>query len=585
MRSNQLVLFEGISYTLKVLDRDDLDRQLVKSAACTLTIPEFQLTIPSGKGQLTTVEGILRDTVLDLSADQPLRRIQDEKTYQAIQKIIDPLTTIIADTDSDDEKLSDDTRAVNRKARLEKPIQTFTVILDDPSGDSFLEFKDTMADPRWSMRQYNRSREQNEKLGLAAPGPETGGPLSNGQPTQDVIDSSLTGNEEIFVFPDTMMKKVVIPYFKSSWPQDIIIMSTNCMACGYRDNEVKSGGAVSDHGKKITLKVEDSEDLARDILKSESCGFEIPEIGLQLQAGTLGGRFTTLEGILSQVFDELSQKVIAAERPFTVILDDPLANSYLQNLYAPDDDPNMQVETYERSFEQNEELGLNDIKLENYGEEEDEGTSVHPETLTDETPSLMPFHISHTGPGPISTYFVVKTITNDAAQSLDRSTFISSFRGRMIQALKTSLPNGYTGLAFKIDPANSSEGDEQVTNQLKRPRRSTSPTKPKKRVKEVVTGSRRSRRVSRDVLVVEEPVTAHNEDIYAMMSEVVQEEEAEPTEPTALQNDAPSRSMLPVASFQSVLVWYPDVVLNDGRDEYLRSMDEWTRLAMVVSLT
>lgn len=53
--------------------------------------------------------------------------------------------------------------------------------------------------------------------------------------------------------------------------QDIIIMSTNCAACGYRDNEVKSGGAVSDHGKKITLRVEDSDDLARDILKVCLC--------------------------------------------------------------------------------------------------------------------------------------------------------------------------------------------------------------------------------------------------------------------------------------------------------------------------
>lgn len=44
-------------------------------------------------------------------------------------------------------------------------------------------------------------------------------------------------------------------------------MSTNCDRCGYRDNEVKSGSAISDHGKKITLKVEDRDDLSRDILK------------------------------------------------------------------------------------------------------------------------------------------------------------------------------------------------------------------------------------------------------------------------------------------------------------------------------
>lgn len=44
-------------------------------------------------------------------------------------------------------------------------------------------------------------------------------------------------------------------------------MSTNCDRCGYRDNEVKSGSAISEKGKRITLKVEDNEDLSRDILK------------------------------------------------------------------------------------------------------------------------------------------------------------------------------------------------------------------------------------------------------------------------------------------------------------------------------
>ena len=44
-------------------------------------------------------------------------------------------------------------------------------------------------------------------------------------------------------------------------------MSTNCDRCGYRDNEVKSGSAISDKGKRIILKVEDREDLSRDILK------------------------------------------------------------------------------------------------------------------------------------------------------------------------------------------------------------------------------------------------------------------------------------------------------------------------------
>jgi ZPR1 zinc-finger domain len=44
-------------------------------------------------------------------------------------------------------------------------------------------------------------------------------------------------------------------------------MSTNCDRCGYRDNEVKSGAAISEKGKRVTLRVEDSDDLSRDILK------------------------------------------------------------------------------------------------------------------------------------------------------------------------------------------------------------------------------------------------------------------------------------------------------------------------------
>jgi len=60
------------------------------------------------------------------------------------------------------------------------------------------------------------------------------------------------------------------------------------------------------------------------------------------------------------------QTLIRGEMAATLILDDPLANSYLQNLYAPDPDPNMTTVDYERTFDQNEDLGLNDMKVENY---------------------------------------------------------------------------------------------------------------------------------------------------------------------------------------------------------------------------
>jgi zinc finger protein len=65
-------------------------------------------------------------------------------------------------------------------------------------------------------------------------------------------------------------------------------------------------------------------------------------------------------------------QAINVDMPFTVILDDPMANSFVQSLYAPDPDPQLHEESYERSFEQNEELGLNDIKTEDYAAKEED---------------------------------------------------------------------------------------------------------------------------------------------------------------------------------------------------------------------
>ncbi|KAI6164386.1 ZPR1 zinc-finger domain-containing protein [Pisolithus thermaeus] len=140
---------------------------------------------------------------------------------------------------------------------------------------------------------------------------------------------------------------------------------------------LRSGAAISEKGKRITLRIEEREDLSRDILKSEACGLTIPEIDLALQPGTLGRRFTTVEDAPEQVYEEMPERTYAAEAsstmvdedrqkfqdflkqlkeitnaeklPFTLIQDAPLANSYLQNLYTPDPGPNMEIVTYERT--------------------------------------------------------------------------------------------------------------------------------------------------------------------------------------------------------------------------------------------
>jgi zinc finger protein len=203
---------EGTVYTARILSRQDLNRQIVKSETCTVTIPEYELTIPASKGQLTTVEGVIGDVIRDLSYDQPLRRIQDEDTFTKIQALVDKLKIIVPDDDGETPKV-----AVNSEA----PMPPFTLKLDDPTGNSFIEFVDSMADPKWNLRAYRRTKEQNVALGLVAADDsivEEKENLTEDAPADD------SGNEEIYIFPgvcsscghplDTMMKKVVIPYFK-----------------------------------------------------------------------------------------------------------------------------------------------------------------------------------------------------------------------------------------------------------------------------------------------------------------------------------------------------------------------------------
>lgn len=64
---------------------------------------------------------------------------------------------------------------------------------------------------------------------------------------------------------------------------------------------------------------------------------------------------------------------IEGKIPFTLIFDDPAGNSFVQALTDDyKDDANLELHKYTRSFDQMEELGLNDMKVEGYEEEEEE---------------------------------------------------------------------------------------------------------------------------------------------------------------------------------------------------------------------
>lgn len=84
-------------------------------------------------------------------------------------------------------------------------------------------------------------------------------------------------------------------------------MATNCDACGSRTNEVKSGSGICEQGVSIKLKLTDPIDMSRDVLKSETCYVLIPELDFEMSSGTLGGKFTTLEGLLISIREQLGE--------------------------------------------------------------------------------------------------------------------------------------------------------------------------------------------------------------------------------------------------------------------------------------
>ena len=177
-------------------------------------IPEFALTLPpTSRGQLTTVEGLLREIVGDLSTDQPLRRIQDEDSWKKIEELLDRLRAVVGDESEENDR---------DKASIETAFPPFTITLDDPAGSSFLEFMINVSDPKWQMRTYERTKQDESNLGITA----EGGEGRNWREEDEVNQGGEALDEEVYIFPgvcsscgaplETKMKKIFVPYFKVS---------------------------------------------------------------------------------------------------------------------------------------------------------------------------------------------------------------------------------------------------------------------------------------------------------------------------------------------------------------------------------
>ncbi|KAL5343529.1 ZPR1 zinc-finger domain-containing protein [Aspergillus crustosus] len=372
---------KGTVYTLDVENEEDMQRQVIRSDVSIFKVESLGIEMPKGESQLTTVEGVIQKIHESLSSEQPLRKEQAPELHDALAPIIDNLQKI-----------------------LDREGYPFTISLDDPTGNSWIAPTTQDTGRKYRRRDYPRTHEQNEALGIASD-PEAvknEGEAFGNPEDLDIIDG------KVYSLPAECpacskdcvvnMQKVDIPYFK-----EVFVWSNVCDHCGYRSSDVKTGGEVPEKGKRITLSVENTVDLHRDILKSDTCALHSEELEVTVQPGTLGGRFTTVEGLLTEIRDQLKGQIydiddstqsggdsmatsdkekwarffsrldsaISGDLKFVITLEDPMANSYVQDLCAPAADPQIKAEDYTRTDEEEEELGLKDMKVEGYGEDEE----------------------------------------------------------------------------------------------------------------------------------------------------------------------------------------------------------------------
>ena len=412
----------GSKFSLKVISEKDLDRQVVKSDSASVYIPEIDFEIPPGtqKGEISTIEGFLRQAANNLGLYQDARMEQTPEIGIKVAEIIGQLMSMAMG-----ETLP------------------FNFIVNDIAGNSFVENPYAPKnDSNMIVSHFKRSAAEDISLGLE---PDKGsfkddkdgeiktlikkgfGSKENNGSVNETEDSVRLGRQEIISLPgicpncstegESLTAITDIPHFK-----EVIIMAFDCNFCGFRNNEVKAGGAVPNKGTEVRLVVQNLDDMKRDVLKSDSCSVSIPELDLELQNGTLGGLYTTVEGLLHKIYTNLrdnnpfaigdSTELHHSEQPtinetkerfnafmtklddyskgknfpFILSLRDPLGNCFISaplgSFLPPEADENLTLLDFERSYEENEDFGLNDINTKDFETGVDYDEVILPDRLT-----------------------------------------------------------------------------------------------------------------------------------------------------------------------------------------------------------
>lgn len=218
----------------------------------------------------------------------------------------------------------------------------------------------------------------------------------------------------------------------------------------------------------------------------------------------------------------------------------------------------------------------------------------------------MPFHINYTGPAPISTYFVTTAAESTlplpapapvpvpSSQDVDATGVESKADAEHmapdVEAVALSLSDSQATEASEfsqateattLDASNASLQDTLVpSDSFLAPIKST----------DMMSTFRGRQVIGRSIdlpqgyvgLVLQTDKTATDGDQEHGRNRrgknAMDIDEHDDAAPSA----GPTRKIVPTATFSSFMVWSPDIPVDEGRDEYIRSLKEWTALAEVV---
>jgi zinc finger protein len=206
----------GCCYNLEVLAGDVkiFDRQVVKSESATIKIPELDFEIPpeAQRGSLSTVEGILARAADELSALQEERKKVDPKTAEAIDQFLSKLRACA------------------------KAETSFTFILDDPAGNSFIENPHAPSpDPSLTIKFYERTPEQQATLGYVANPSQAGqSEGSLGAPstkTAYVPNGTIGATAGHRAIAQSNSTDISDNLFRYSAPEEVMTFPSTCGAC------------------------------------------------------------------------------------------------------------------------------------------------------------------------------------------------------------------------------------------------------------------------------------------------------------------------------------------------------------------